>query len=237
MSHCCAVPARDRSAARRTSAGDAAPRFAMAAARRAAPTGDRGRRADRTTSATPARPSLRAGGGGPRQKRRRDPLERTTAPAGNANVPTPTRSRSARRARSRPRWMSATPAMAGYASASMTSALASQRWTMPSPIMATGHISSSHDVRVYAGSDQREGAAMTRSAPEDEGKRREPPRHSASAEAGALRREEAQPVDRQAPPPAAGRQASPPQPGDRHSASAEAAALRWRERHEDDEDD
>jgi CBS domain-containing protein len=67
----------------------------------------------------------------------------------------------------------------------------------------------------------------------DEGKRRrEPPRRSASAEAGAVRWEESQPVDPHAPPPGAGDR--PRQPGDRHSASAEAAALRWQEQHADD---
>jgi hypothetical protein len=81
---------------------------------------------------------------------------------------------------------------------------------------------------------------MTRSdSTHDEGKpRREPPRRSASAEAGALRMEESQAVDPEAPPPGAGDRPSPPRrPGDRHSASAEAAALRWREQHEDDEED
>jgi hypothetical protein len=74
---------------------------------------------------------------------------------------------------------------------------------------------------------------MTHSTPEDEGKgRREPPRISASAEAAALRRQDAEPADPQAPPATA---ADQPKPGDRHSASAEAAALRWREQHEDDE--
>ena len=81
---------------------------------------------------------------------------------------------------------------------------------------------------------------MTRSdSKHDDGEaRREPPRRSASAEAGALRREEAQPVDRSAPSPAADdRSSTPRRPGDRHSASAEAAALRYREQHEDDEED
>jgi hypothetical protein len=79
---------------------------------------------------------------------------------------------------------------------------------------------------------------MTRSDSEHEGKpKREPPRRSASAEAGALRREESQPVDPQAPPPAAAdRPSEPRRPGYRHSASAEAAALRWREQHADDEE-
>jgi len=78
---------------------------------------------------------------------------------------------------------------------------------------------------------------MTRSDSEhDEGKQgREPPRRSASAEAGALRRQESQSVDPQAPPPVEAD--GPSKPGDHHSASAEAAALRWREQHADDEDD
>jgi hypothetical protein len=79
---------------------------------------------------------------------------------------------------------------------------------------------------------------MTRSGSEHEGKRRrEPPRRSASAEAGALRWEESQQVDPQAPPPSgADRPSVPHEPG-WHSASAEAAALRWLEQHADDEQD
>jgi hypothetical protein len=77
---------------------------------------------------------------------------------------------------------------------------------------------------------------MPRSEPthdKDKGKH-EPPRRSASAEAAALRLEESQPIDPEAPPPVAGDQ--PHHPGDRHSASAEAAALRWREQHADDDE-
>ena len=79
---------------------------------------------------------------------------------------------------------------------------------------------------------------MTRSGSEDEGKRRsEPPRRSASADAAALRWEESQPVDPEAPPPAgADRPSTPRRPGDRRSASAEASALRWQEEHQDDEE-
>ena len=54
---------------------------------------------------------------------------------------------------------------------------------------------------------------------------------------GALRWEESQPVDPEAPPGAGAAPSTPPRPGDRHSASAEAAALRWREQHADDEED
>ncbi len=78
---------------------------------------------------------------------------------------------------------------------------------------------------------------MTRSTREDEGKHeREPPRHSASADAAALRREESQPVDPEAPPPAEADPHPPPARPGGHSASAEAAALRWQERHPDEED-
>jgi hypothetical protein len=70
---------------------------------------------------------------------------------------------------------------------------------------------------------------------EDEG-RSEPPRRSASAEAGALRWAESHPVDADALPGETDLPPATPRPEGWHSASAEAAALRWQEEHADDEE-
>ena len=79
---------------------------------------------------------------------------------------------------------------------------------------------------------------MTNSDPQrDEDKPgREPPRRSASAEAGALRWEESHSVDPDALPGETDLPPAEPRPEGWHSASAEAAALRWQEEHADDED-
>jgi hypothetical protein len=65
---------------------------------------------------------------------------------------------------------------------------------------------------------------------------REPPRRSASAEAGALRWQETHPVDPDALPVESDLPPETPRPEGWHSASAEAAALRWEEEHADDEE-